>query len=155
LHALRSRRLSAALHRALGEDWSETDEVFDRVAHSLDRAGASWVGLVSWNDDGLGGRVVRSWGVEAPEGDALVSWLVRHSDSAEGVFAAGLFDVGSSAAHLAVPLRRENAQLAGFLVLASPRPPAAHVIQSLRDNLHALGLALAPMPLHGDRLKQA
>jgi HD domain len=155
VHELRSRRLSAALHRALGEDWPETEEVFDRVADSLDRAGASWVGLVCWNDDGLGGRVVRSWGAEAPEDAALVSWLVRHADSVEGVFAAGLFDLGSSAAHLAVPLRRENAQLAGFLVLASPRPPAAHVTQSLRNNLHALGLALAPVPLYGDRLKQA
>jgi hypothetical protein len=29
------------------------------------------------------------------------------------------------------------------------------VVQSLRANLHALGLALAPAPLYGDRLKQA
>jgi HD-GYP domain-containing protein (c-di-GMP phosphodiesterase class II) len=155
LHELRARRLSAALVRALGENWGEPEELFERVATRLERAGASWLGLVSWNDDGLGGRIVSTRGENGVEDEALVSWLVRHADSVEGVFAAGVFDLGSSAAHLAVPLRRENAQLAGFLVLASPRPPAAHVTQSLRANLHALGLALAPGPLHSDRLKQA
>jgi hypothetical protein len=77
----------------------------------------------------------------------LISWLVRHADSNEGVFAAGIFDLGSPTAHLAVPLRRETAELAGFLVLGWPRPPAAHVTQSLRTNLHDLGLALAPRPV--------
>ena len=155
LHELRSRRLSAALHRALDGEWSQTGELFDRVADSLERSGASWVGLVSWNDDGLSGRVVRACGTDAPDDAELISWLVRHGDTVEGVFSAGVFDLGSSAAHLAVPLRRENAQLAGFLVLTSPRPPAAHVTQPLRDNLHALGVALAPVPLYGEGLKQA
>jgi HD-GYP domain-containing protein (c-di-GMP phosphodiesterase class II) len=155
LHELRSRRLSTALHRALDGEWSQTDELFDRVADSLGRSGASWVGLVSWNDDGLSGRVVRACGTDAPDDAELISWLVRHGDTVEGVFSFGVFDLGSPAAHLAVPLRRENAQLAGFLVLASPRPPAAHVMQSLRENLHALGVALAPVPLHGEWLKQA
>ena len=113
------------------------------------------MGLVSWNDDGLGGRVVRAWGIDAPDDAELISWLVRHGDTAEGVFSAGLFDLGSAGAHLAVPLRRENAQLAGFLVLASPRAPATHVTQPLRDHLHALGVALAPVPLYGEGLKQA
>lgn len=155
LHELRARRLSAALGRALGEDWARPEQLFSRVATRLERAGASWIGLVSWNDDGLGGRIVDARGEDAPEQAELISWLVRHADSDEGVFAAGLFDLGSATAHLAVPLRRENAELAGFLVLASQRPPAAHVTQSLRANLHALGLALSPAPLHGDRLKQA
>jgi HD domain len=146
LHEIRARRLSSALRRALGEDWAEPERLFDRVAGRLERAGASWIGLVAWNDDGLGGSVVCSSGTEGPEEPALVSWLVRHADSDEGVFAAGIFDLGSAAAHLAVPLRRETAELAGFLVLASPRPPAAHVTQSLRANLHDLGLALAPRP---------
>jgi hypothetical protein len=112
--------------------------------------------LVAWKADGLGGSLVRSAGEEGPDEAALVSWLVRHGDSNEGVFSAGIFDLGSPAAHLAVPLRRETAELAGFLVLESPRLPAAHVIQSLRANLHALGPALSPSPLYGgDRLKQA
>ena len=149
LHELRSRRLSAALGRALGDDWQEPERAFDGVARGLQRAGASWVGLVAWKDDGLGGSIVREHGEDGPEAAALVSWLVRHADSNGGVFAAGIFDLGSPTAHLAVPLRRETAELAGFLVLASPRPPAAHVIQSLRANLHALGLALAPRPANG------
>ena len=157
LHEWRTRRLSAALARALGEDWAEPERLFDRVGRRLERAGASWVGLVAWSGDGLAGMVVRDRGGSAPEEAALVSWLVRHADSGEGVVAAAPFELGSEAAHLAVPLRRENSELAGFLVLASPRPPAAHVIQSLRANLHSLGLALAPRPaaLRGDRLKQA
>jgi HD-GYP domain-containing protein (c-di-GMP phosphodiesterase class II) len=155
LHELRSRRLSAALRRALDGEWARTEEVFDRVADSLERSGATSVALVSWNDDGLTGRLVCSRGAEAVDDAELISWLVRHADTAEGAFSAGLFDLGASDAHLAVPLRRENAELAGFLVLASPRPPALHVTRSLRDNLHALGVALAPVPLYGERLKQA
>ncbi len=146
LHELRSRRLSAGLARALADDWEEPERVFDGVARGLQRAGASWVGLVAWNDDGLGGSIVRSLGEDGPEAAALVSWLVRHADTGGGVFSAGIFDLGSPAAHLAVPLRRETAELAGFLVLASPRPAAAHVTQSLRTNLDGLGLALAPRP---------
>ena len=146
LHELRSRRLSAALHRELEDDWVEPARVFHRVAGGLRRAGAAWVGLVAWNADGLGGSLLQSEGDESPDDSALISWLVRHADSNEGVFAAGIFDLGSPAAHLAVPLRRETAELAGFLVLAWPRPPAAHVVQSLRTNLHDLGLVLAPRP---------
>jgi HD-GYP domain-containing protein (c-di-GMP phosphodiesterase class II) len=146
LHEVRARRLSSALARALDEDWAEPERLFDRVAGRLERTGASWIGLVAWNADGLGGSVVRSTGDSGPEDAALISWLVRHADTGEGVFSAGIFDLGSPAAHLAVPLRRETAELAGFLVLASPRPPAAHVTQSLGTNLHGLGLALAPQP---------
>jgi HD-GYP domain-containing protein (c-di-GMP phosphodiesterase class II) len=146
LHEIRARRLSSAVVRALGEDWNDPELVFDRVAGRLQRAGASWIGLVAWNGDGLGGSIVRTLGDDGPEEAALVSWLVRHADTGEGVFPAGIFDLGSPSAHLAVPLRRETAELAGFLVLASPRPPAAHVTQSLGTNLHALGLALAPRP---------
>jgi HD-GYP domain-containing protein (c-di-GMP phosphodiesterase class II) len=155
LHELRARRLSAALARALSDDWAEPQHVFDAVVDGLTRAGASWVGLVAWNPDGISGSLVRAHGKEGPDKAALISWLVRHGDSSEGVFSAGIFDLGSPVAHLAVPLRRETAELAGFLVIASPRFPAAHVVQSLRANLHALGLALAPAPLYGDRLKQA
>ena len=154
LHELRARRLSAALARALADDWAEPERVFEGVVDGLTRGGAWWVGLVAWNADGLGGSLVRSHGGESPDEAALISWLVRHGDSNEGVFSAGIFDLGSPVAHLAVPLRRETAELAGFLVIASPRLPAAHVVQSLRANLHALGLALSPRPLYGDGLKQ-
>src|SRR5215217_4265128 len=154
LHELRARRLSAALARALADDWAEPQRVFEGVVEGLTRANASWVGLVAWNADGLGGSLVRSHGGDGPEDAALISWLVRHGDSNEGVFSAGIFDLGSPVAHLAVPLRRETAELAGFLVIASPRLPAAHVVHSLRANLHALGLALAPRPLYSDGLKQ-
>jgi HD-GYP domain-containing protein (c-di-GMP phosphodiesterase class II) len=154
-HKLRARRLSAALARALADDWAEPQRVFDGVVDGLTRAGASWVGLIAWKADGLGGSLVRSHGDDGPDETELVSWLVRHGDSDEGVFSAGIFDLGSAVAHLAVPLRRETAELAGFLVIGSPRLPAAHVTQSLRANLHALGLALSPTPLYGDALKQA
>jgi hypothetical protein len=40
-------------------------------------------------------------------------------------------------------------------VIASPRLPATHVVNSLRANLNALGLALSPRPLYSDGLKQA
>jgi HD-GYP domain-containing protein (c-di-GMP phosphodiesterase class II) len=152
LHELRARRLSARLARALAGDWVEPERAFERVAHDLRRTGAAWVGLIAWNADGLGGSLVQSSGGDGPDETALISWLVRHSDTNESVFAAGIFDLGSPAAHLAVPLRRDTAELAGFLVLASARVPAAHVIQSLRGNLHALGVALSPSPLYPTRV---
>jgi hypothetical protein len=157
VQGLRRRRLSAALGRALADEWAEPQQVFERVVDGLMRVGASWVGLVAWNADGLGGWLVRAHGEEGPDESALISWLVRHGDTNEGVFSAGIFDLGSPAAHLAVPLRRETAELAGFLVLESPRLPAPHVIQSLRANLNALGLALSPSPVYlsSERLKQA
>jgi HD domain len=145
-HALRARRLSTALTRALGKDWTDPERLFDRVAGRLEQAGASWVGLVGWSGDGAGGSVLRSRGRGGPDEAELVSWLVRQADSGAGVFSAGIFDLGASGAHVAMPLRRETAELAGFLVLAWPQPPAAHVIQSLGTNLHDLGLALAPRP---------
>ena len=148
LHELRARRLSAALARALADDWAEPQRVFERVVDGLTRAGASWVGLVAWNADGLGGSLVGAQGDSGPDEAELISWLVRHGDSNEGVFSAGIFDLGSPVAHLAVPLRRETAELAGFLVFASARFPTTHVVQSLRANLHALGLALSPRPLY-------
>lgn len=151
---LRRRRLSAALGRALADEWAEPQQVFERVVDGLMRVGASWVGLVAWNADGLGGWLVRAYGDEGPDESALISWLVRHCDTNEGVFSAGIFDLGSPAAHLAVPLRRETAELAGYLVLESPRLPP-HLIPSLRANLHALGLALSPVYLGSERLKQA
>jgi HD-GYP domain-containing protein (c-di-GMP phosphodiesterase class II) len=155
LHELRARRLSAALAGALADDWVEPQRVFDGVADGLTGAGASWVGLVAWKADGLGGSLVRARGEGGPDEAELISWLVRHGDSNEGVFSAGIFDLGSPVAHLAVPLRRETAELAGFLVIASPRLPATHVVHSLRANLNALGLALSPRPLYSDGLKQA
>jgi HD domain len=155
VHEVRSRRLSSALAHTFGEEWNEPERVFDQVAGRLQRSGATWIGLVAWSGDGLGGTVVRSLGADGPDEPMLVSWLVRHADAGGGVFSAGIFDLGSSSAHLAVPLRRDTAELAGFLVLASPRPPAAHVIRSLRANLHALGLALAPSPLRGGGLQEA
>ena len=79
-----SRRLSAALSRALGET-GRSRSLFERVAGRLERAGASWVGLVAWNGDGLGGSVVRATGEDGLDEAALVSWLVRHGDTGEGV----------------------------------------------------------------------
>ncbi len=47
---------------------------------------------------------------------------------------------------LALPLRRENSALVGFLVLGGLDRPAAYVVVASRASLDRLGLALADAP---------
>ena len=47
---------------------------------------------------------------------------------------------------VALPLRRDNSALVGFLVFAAPRLPPRHVELALLESLDELGLALARKP---------
>ena len=49
-------------------------------------------------------------------------------------------------AYVALPLRRENSTLVGFVVLHTPRALQRHVRTALFGSLDALGLALATRP---------
>jgi hypothetical protein len=139
---LRAQRLGRALRGAL-----QADDPFLEVASVLERNGrATWAGLVSWAEHGLTGAIEREHGTGGPTEAALVSWLVRDSESGGDVAVAFGFALGRDDVVLALPLRRENSALVGFLALATPRSVPAHVELALRDCLDGLGLGLATHP---------
>jgi putative nucleotidyltransferase with HDIG domain len=131
-----------AAGRALGREGS-----FDEIAAELERAcGATWTALIDWEEDGLGGSVSRERGTDGPHLAVLTSWLVREAESGERLLSAGGFDLQHEGVVVALPLRRENSALVGFLVLAVPRRLPAHVELALGDAADELALALATRP---------
>jgi HD-GYP domain-containing protein (c-di-GMP phosphodiesterase class II) len=136
------------LGRALGSALAASDRVlvFEALSSVLEAATrADWIGLVSWEEDGLGGEVELTRG-EEPEERVLMSWLVREADSREELLTASGHELGCDGAYLALPLRRENSALTGFLVLRTPRALQRHVGAALAGSLDAIGLALAQGP---------
>jgi hypothetical protein len=131
-----------AAGRALGREGS-----FDEVAAVLERAcGATWSALIDWEEDGLGGSVSRERGTDGPHLAVLTSWLVREAESGESFLSTGGFELQHDGVVVALPLRRENSALVGFLVLAVPRRLPAHVELALADGADELALALATRP---------
>jgi HD-GYP domain-containing protein (c-di-GMP phosphodiesterase class II) len=142
---LRATRLRAAIAASLAGD--ERAVVFGRLADRLGNAArCSWIGLVSWEEDGLGGSLELSRG-EAPSDQALMSWLVREAESqAELLTSPGHELAGAEGVYVALPLRRENSALVGFVVLHTPRALQQHVRAALAESLDSIGLALAERP---------
>jgi HD-GYP domain-containing protein (c-di-GMP phosphodiesterase class II) len=142
----RANRLKRALSTALAA--GQRDLLFGRLAEVLDAATRSdWVGLISWEEDGLGGSLELSQGEEAPQERVLMSWLVREAESREELLTAPAQELGGEeGAYVALPLRRENSALVGFVVLRTPRALQRHVRSALAGSLDALGLALAQRP---------
>ena len=141
----RSNRLARALASALGA--SDRQRVFDALGQVLESSTRSeWLALVSWQEDGLGGEIELSRG-EGPNERSLMSWLVREAESRDELLTTAAHEFGGgSGAYVALPLRRENSALTGFLVLRTPRALRRHVGSALSRSLDAVGLALAPGP---------
>jgi HD-GYP domain-containing protein (c-di-GMP phosphodiesterase class II) len=141
---LRANRLARALAAALAP--GERSRVFQELERLLrDTARSDWVALVQWQEDGLGGDVEIASG-EGPSEIALMSWLVREAESRDDLLIAAAHELGGDGAYVALPLRRENSALTGFLVLRSPSALQRHVAAALNSSLDAIGLALAPRP---------
>jgi HD-GYP domain-containing protein (c-di-GMP phosphodiesterase class II) len=142
---MRADRAAAALQRALTP--ARRGIVFDKVAEALARLWRyEWVGLVSWDEDGLGGSVVHSAGGEAPAQAGLTGWLVREAESGSATIVAPGAELGRSGVAVALPLRRDDSALIGFFVVLAGKLPARHVELALLDSLDELGLALAERP---------
>ena len=120
---------------------------FDELTSVVERAcGATWSGLIDWEEDGLGGTVSRERGTDGPHLAVLTSWLVREAESGETLRSAGGFELQPEGVVVALPLRRENSALVGFLVLAVPRRLPAQVELALTEAADELALALANRP---------
>jgi hypothetical protein len=149
---VRAERVAAALHRALGTG-DERARAFVRLADTVARVWKhDWIGLMSWDEDGLGGTIEHARGDDPPSGGALTGWLVREAESGHDAIVAAGVELGRDGIVAALPLRRDNSALVGFLVVAAPKLPPRHVELALLDSLDELGLALADRPeLGGDR----
>jgi len=143
---IRAERARAALHRALAPG-DDRERVFERLEHAVARMWPhEWMGLVAWDEDGLGGTVERTAGENAPAAPALTSWLVREAESGLDAIVAPGAELGRDGVAVALPLRRDNSALVGFLVIAAPRLAERHVELALLDSLDEIGLALAERP---------
>ena len=147
---LRARFLAGRLRRAVATALApdEREVAFERLGDVLESsAGAEWIALVKWEEDGLSGSLELSRGEAAPQEMTLMSWLVREAESrSELLTAAGHELGGQDGAFVALPLRRENSALVGFVVLRAPRALRRHVRAALTRSLDQIGLALAERP---------
>jgi putative nucleotidyltransferase with HDIG domain len=138
--------LTGAMLDAVGRSPSR-EAAFDELAGVLERASAAtWSGLIDWEEDGLGGTVARERGTDGPHLAVLTSWLVREAESGETLLSAGGFELQHEGVVVALPLRRENSALVGFLVLALPRRLPVQVELALTEATDELALALANRP---------
>jgi len=139
-------RFTQALLDAVGSAQSR-ETAFDEVATVFERTcGATWSGLIDWEEDGLGGTVSRERGTDGPHLSVLTSWLVREAESGEMLLSAGGFELQHDGVVVALPLRRENSALVGFLVVAVPTRLPAHAELALAEVADELALTLATEP---------
>jgi HD-GYP domain-containing protein (c-di-GMP phosphodiesterase class II) len=143
---IRAGRAGAALQRALGAHGERT-EIFRRVVEAMSAAWhQTWAGLVTWDEDGLGGSLDAETAANGPASAALTSWLVREAESGDDAIVTPGAELGIDGVAVALPLRRDNSALVGFLVFAAPKLPPRHVELALLESLDELGLALAAQP---------
>jgi hypothetical protein len=102
--------------------------------------------LVTWDEDGLGGSVDVETGRQGPPAAALTGWLVREAESGRDAIVAPGAELGVDGVAVALPLRRDNSALVGFLAFVAPKLPPRHVELALLESLDELGLALAMKP---------
>ena len=140
---IRAHRLARALADAVAAD--DRFVIFGRVADAFETAWPlDFSMLVSWN--ATGGVVEVQRGESGVSDTELVSWLLRALESESDVIVDDGTQLARRGASLALPLRRQNSALVGFLVLGGPGHPPAHVVAAARGSLDALGLALAAAP---------
>jgi hypothetical protein len=153
---IRAERAAASVRRALGPA-EDRESAFDRLAAAVTRLWRhDWIGLVAWDEDGLGGSIEHARGADGPQVAALTGWLVREAESGVEAIVAPGAELGRDGIVVALPLRRDNSALVGFLVVAAPRLAPRHVELALFDSLDEIGLALADRPaLDGDGAQRA
>jgi hypothetical protein len=142
----RAERLRSAIAAALAA--GSRADVFDRLASVLEHSvHCRWTGLVAWEEGAVDGALERSRG-DGPAAHALMSWLVREAESREELLTAPARELAwpEDGVFVALPLRRENSALVGFVVLGLPRVLPRHARSALVGSLDAIGLALAETP---------
>src|SRR5439155_11194699 len=76
---IRADRAAAAVQRALGAT-EDRGASFQRLVDTVARLWPpEWMGLLSWDEDGLGGSIEHERGAGGPAPAALTGWLVREA----------------------------------------------------------------------------
>jgi putative nucleotidyltransferase with HDIG domain len=143
---IRIARLTQTLLDAVGSPVTR-EGAFDELTLVLEgTCGATWSGLIDWDEDGLGGSLTRERGTDGPHQAVLTSWLVREAESGGGLLAVGGFELQQEGVVVAVPLRRDNSALVAFFVLCVRRQLPGHVELALAEAADGIAQALANRP---------
>jgi HD-GYP domain-containing protein (c-di-GMP phosphodiesterase class II) len=143
---LRAARLGRAVDGALAAT-SDRATLFWGVADAFAHAWPQdFALLVAWSDDGSGGTVELARGLSDIPPAELTSWLLREAESDRELIVDDGVELGRTGATVALPLRRENSALVGFIVLGGRKYPPSHVLVACRSNVDRIGLALADAP---------
>jgi HD-GYP domain-containing protein (c-di-GMP phosphodiesterase class II) len=141
----RVSRLASALEEAIATPGDQA-QVFGTLADAVEQTWTlSYAAYVEWSEDGAGGVVTFERGNLPPSETSLVSWLLREAESGAAIVVDRSEQLPGLGAAVAVPLRRENAALVGFLVLGGPELPT-HIVPALESCLDPLGIAFAEAP---------
>jgi HD-GYP domain-containing protein (c-di-GMP phosphodiesterase class II) len=144
---IRAERAATSVQRALvpGDGPGRT---FERLTRTVARLWPhDWMGVLAWDEDGLGGSIEHAQGFPCPPPAALTSWLVREAESGGNALVTSGAEVGREGVVVALPVRRDNSALVGFLVVTAPKLPPRHVELALLESLDEIGLALAGRPV--------
>jgi HD-GYP domain-containing protein (c-di-GMP phosphodiesterase class II) len=144
LEDVRGRRCGAALRRAVDQR-APREALFHGLVGCLAAGcGVRWAGLVSWRSGDLAGRVELESGDydAAPTDTALVSWLLRETESRGELLVADGAELGSRGAYAALPLARDD-DAAAFLVFGFKRTLSRSTRLGLLEARDAVAAAIA------------
>jgi HD-GYP domain-containing protein (c-di-GMP phosphodiesterase class II) len=139
-----ARRRVARLTKALAATVEAGDHA-QMFGSLVDVVGKPWPlmysALVEWSDDGSGGSVRLERGDHQPPESSIISWLLREAESGAGLVVDEGVELPSVGFSAALPLRRDNSALVGFVVLCGEDEPAGHVLKALETSIDTLGPA--------------
>jgi HD-GYP domain-containing protein (c-di-GMP phosphodiesterase class II) len=145
-----TRRRVSRLKAAFEEAWDVAGDqayIFGGLVDAVERAWPlEYAAFVEWSEDGAGGAVRLERGTSGPGESSLISWLLREAESGAGIVVDTGHELPGAGAAAAVPLRRGNSALVGFLVLCGSEQPPKHLLPALETCLDPLGVAFAEAP---------
>jgi hypothetical protein len=146
----RTRKRVSRLVADFQEAWqAEGDQaqLFGCLTDVVERAWPlGYASFVEWSEDGAGGSVQFERGEGGAAETSLISWLLREAESGAGIALDTGKDLPGVPFAVAVPLRRENSTLVGFLVFSGAEQPPKHLLPALETCLDNLGMVLAEAP---------
>ena len=148
LHRARKRvsRLCAAIEGSFPRSGDQA-QLFGNLVDEIEQAWPlAYAALVDWSEDGAGGVLRLERGSGTPPEQSLISWLLREAESGAEIVVDTAEELPGDGVAIAVPLRRENSALVGFLVLCGDEQPPPHLLRALELCLDPLGVAFAETP---------
>ncbi len=146
----RTRKRISRLTVGLEEAWDvpgDQAHIFGRLVDAVDQ---TWpvkhASFVEWKEDGAGASIRMERGADGPAETPLISWLLREAESGAGIVVDTGGRLAGAGAAVAVPLRRGNSALVGFIVLSGTEQPPKHLVPALQTCLDPLGVVFAEAP---------